>query len=398
MKEIGQGAERGAMTSIKVIGDYAYIVDISAHGLATYDISDPAKPDRTALFSTEDVQGESPDLYSFASVQQCGALLCLAGGGSGLVLLNLDDPSKPGFAGRYDTAYATGLTQIDNLIYLVDETVGVHVLDYSNSKAIKQVGMLPAAVGDWELSVTEVYERPVTAYAQRLYIADQSWGITIIDAMNSGNIKRIGHYQTPAPEALFDITVLGDYAYIIGKDGGFRILDISDPSEITEVAYDDSRKDIYTQSPTALIVEDQYAYISDSNYPFHIYDISNPSKPVEIGAVFDHAASDGAFDIAKAGDYVYLSGWGLKDAFYPGQGIWVIDVSDPNDPQAVKFVDVPNERWSLDIKGEVLYALDGNVDEKEPEPLALRVFDISEPSNPVATGTYPVPIQPFVTY
>ena len=247
MKEIGQGSERGAMTSIKVIGDYAYIVDISAHGLATYDISDPAKPDRTALFSTEDVQGESPDLYSFASVQQCGALLCLAGGGSGLVLLNLDDPSKPGFAGRYDTAYATGLTQIDNLIYLVDETVGVHVLDYSNLKAIKQVGMLPAAVGDWELSVTEVYERPVTAYAQRLYIADQSWGITIIDAMDSGNIKRIGHYQTPAPEALFDITVLGDYAYIIGKDGGFRILDISDPSEITEVAYDDSRKDLYTQ-------------------------------------------------------------------------------------------------------------------------------------------------------
>ena len=199
--------------------------------------------------------------------------------------------------------------------------------------------------------MTEVYERPVTAYAQRLYIADQSWGITIIDAMDSGNIKRIGHYQTPAPEALFDITVLGDYAYIIGKDGGFRILDISDPRRITEVAYDDSRKDIYTQSPTALIVEDQYAYISDSNYPFHMYDISNPSKPVEIGAVFDHAASDGAFDIAKAGDYVYLSGWGLKDAFYPGQGIWVIDVSNPNDPQAVKFVDIPNERWSLDIKG-----------------------------------------------
>ena len=126
-----------------------------------------------------------------------------------------------------------------------------------------------------------------------------------------------------------------------------------------------------------------------------MYDISNPSKPVEIGAVFDHAASDGAFDIAKAGDYIYLSGWGLKDAFYPGQGIWVIDVSDPNDPQAVKFVDIPNERWSLDIKGEVLYALDGNVDEKDSESLALRVFDISDPTNPVASGKYPVPIQPL---
>jgi hypothetical protein len=383
------------MTSIKVVGDYAYIVDITAHGLATYDISDPANPKRTALFNVEDVQGEYPDLYSFASVRQCGGFLCLAGGGSGLVLLNLDDPSKPAFAGRYDTGYATGLVQIDNLVYLVDSTEGVYVLDASNPGAIKQVGMLPISLGDWEISITEVYEMPVAAYAQRLYIADQSWGITIIDAMDSGNIKRIGHYMTPAPEVLFDITIMGDYAYIIGKDSGFRILDISDPSKITEVAYDDSRKNVYTQSPTALIVEDHYAYISDSNYPFHIYDISNPSKPVQVGAVFDDAASDGAFDIAKAGDYIFLSGWGLKDAFYPGQGIWVIDVSDPNNPQAVKFVDIPNERWSLDIKGDVLYALDGNVDEKDPESLALRVFDISDPTNPVESGTYPVPIQPL---
>ncbi len=393
MKEIGQSAETGAMTSIKVIGDYAYIVDITAHGLATYDISDPANPNRTALFSVEDVTGEYPDLYSFASVRQCGEYLCLAGGGSGLVILSMEDPSKPAFGGRYDTPYATGLVQIDNLIYLVDDTDGVYVLDYSNPIAIKQVGMLPAAVGDWELSVTEVYERPVTAYAQRLYIADQSWGITIIDAMDPGNIKRIGHYQTPAPEALFDIKVLGDYAYIIGKDSGFRILDVSDPAKITEVAFDDSRKNLYTQSPTALMVEDQYAYISDSNYPFHIYDISNPSNPVQVGAVFDHAASDGAFDIAKTGNYVYLSGWGLKDAFYPGQGIWVIDVSNPNDPQAVKFVDVPNERWNLDIKGDVLYAMDGSVDEKDKEPISLRIFDISDRMNPVGARKIPIPLQ-----
>ena len=131
--------------------------------------------------------------------------------------LKLDDPAIPVFAGSFDTGYASGITQIDNLVYLVDDIEGVYVLDYSNPNAIKQVGMLPASVGDWELSVTEIYERPVTAYAQRLYIADQSWGITIIDAMDPGNIKRIGHYQTPAPEALFDIKVQGDYALYYRK-------------------------------------------------------------------------------------------------------------------------------------------------------------------------------------
>jgi hypothetical protein len=395
MEVIGKGTETGAMTAIKIIGDYAYIIDISAHGLATYDISDPAKPERSAVFKVEDVPGGQPEMYSFASISQCGSFLCLAGGGSGLVVLKIDNPAKPAFAGRFDSSYASGITQIDNLVYLVDDTEGVYVLDVSSPKAINQVGMMPTSVGGWELSVTEVYERPVVAYGQRLYIVDQSRGITIIDAADPANLKRVGHYQTPAPEALFDISVTNGLAYIIGKDGGFRVLDVSDPLKITEMAFDDSRKNLYTQSPTALIVDDHYAYISDSNYPFHIYDISDPSKPVQVGAVYDDAASDGAFDIAKAGDYIFLSGWGLKDAFYPENGIWVIDVSHPKDPQAVKFVDVPNERWSLDIKGEALYALDGSVDEKDPEPLSLRVFDISNPKNPEISGTYPVPIQPL---
>lgn len=395
MKEVGQGAEHGAMTSIKVVGDYVYIIDITAQGLAVYDVSDRANPRRTGLFSVNDVPGDYPETYSFASVKQCGELLCLAGGQSGLVMLNLNDPANPAFAGRYDTGYASGLVQIDNLIYLVDDIEGVYALDISNPSAIKQVGMMPTSVGGWELSITEVYERPVVAYTQLLYIVDQSWGITIVDTADLGNIKRIGHYVTPAPEVLFDVTVQGKFAYIIGKDSGFRVLDISDPARIKEVAFDDARKNLYTQSPSALVVMDQYAYISDSNYPFHIYDIANPAKPEQIGAVFDQAASDGAFDIAISGKYAYLAGWGLKDSFYSGDGIWVIDISNPADPKPVKFVDIPNERWSLDIKGNALYALDGNVDEKEPEPFSLRVFDISDPKNPVAAGMDPVPLQPL---
>ena len=60
------------MTAIKVVGDYAYIIDITAHGLATYDISNPAKPVRTGLFKVEDVPGDNPEAYSFASISQCG--------------------------------------------------------------------------------------------------------------------------------------------------------------------------------------------------------------------------------------------------------------------------------------------------------------------------------------
>ena len=284
MVEVGQGEERGAMTAIQVIGNFAYIIDVTEHALVTYDVSNPSKPVRTAVFKVSDVQGEYPESYTFLSIKQCGKRLCAAGGLSGLVVFDLDDPAKPAFAGRYDTPSSSGLAQIDDLIYLVDDVDGVHVLDISTPSAIQQVGMLPTSVGGWELTVPEGNERAVTSYAQRLYLADQAYGVTIINAADPANPKRIGLYQSPAPDNLFDVSVMDGYAYITGRFSGFRVLDISDPKAISEVAFDDERKNLNLQVPSGLSIMDDLIYISDSNYPSSylrcVYPDENQNKSV----------------------------------------------------------------------------------------------------------------------
>ena len=142
-----------------------------------------------------------------------------------------------------------------------------------------------------------------------------------------------------------------------------------------------------------MVVRENLAYVADKNYPFHIYDVSSPSGPKELGALFDKAAPDGAFDLVLNGDLAYLSGWGGKDAFYPGKGIWVVDISDPNNPAAVNFVDVANEDWILTLAKDHLYALDATMDldhDGQKEPISLRVFDLSDPAKPAEVQTIPI--------
>ncbi len=380
--EVSGGALPGTLLSIALAGDYAYLVDVTNHGLLVADVSNPSSPSQAGFFSVNDVPGSSSEGYSFSSVRVCGNSLCLAAVQDGLVVLDLSHPAQPAFAGRYDTSVATGLAVNGNQVYLVDDMDGLYVLDVSNPGQPALLGQMPTSVGGFEFSVTETSERGVFAQGNQVYVTDQAYGLTVVDARDAGNPTRIGYYLPPVPDVLQAIRVAGDYAYVVGRTSGFHIVDISNPSQLRQLSYDNSRKNLYLQNPTGLELVGKYAYISDSNYPFRVYDVSNPNQPVQTGAVFDPAASDGAYDVVVAGKAAYLSGWGLQDAFYPGDGLWVIDLSDPSQPLAAQFVDLPNERWQLATDSHYLYALDGSVDAKQSEPLSLRILDISQPLQP----------------
>ncbi len=386
--EVSSQKVPGTMLSIAVVGQYAYLVDgTNQQGLVAVDVSDPGNPEKTGTFTVMDVPDPQHENYSFYSVRACGNHLCLAAVQDGLVVLDLSNPAVPAYAGRYDTQVASGLAVDGDVVYLVDDMDGLHVVDISNPARPEQTGTMPTTVGGFEFSVQQTAERGVFVQGKTLYISDQAYGLTVVDVSQPDSPKRVGHYETPVPDSLFGIKVQGDYAYVIGDTSGFRVVNIADPARMAEVSHDNSRKDLYLQAPNALVVEGNRAYISDANYPFHVYDISNPADPVQTGAVFDHEASDGAYDLAVAGETAYLAGWGGNDAFYPGNGLWAVDISNPDEPEPVGFVDVPNKLWSLAASGSTLYALDGLVDDKDSAPLSLRVFDLSNPHQPVEAGS-----------
>ncbi|MBE0697698.1 MAG: hypothetical protein IH586_12320 [Anaerolineaceae bacterium] len=305
--------------------------------------------------------------------------------------MDLVDPAKPALLNQLGGIIVSGMVVDGDTVYLADDITGIYIVDISDVENLTKTGLLPTDVGGWELAVEEHGERGLFLQNERLFITDPSYGLTVVDVGNPEKPVRIGSYMTPLPDVLTEVRLMGDNAFVAARHSGFRTVDISDPSHPHELAYDDKRKNLLTQNPTGLEIRDKFAYISDSNYPFHIYDISNPAKPRQTGAVFDKTASNGAFDIVLNGDLAYLSGWGLNDAFYPGKGIWVIDIKDPANPAAVNFVDVANEDWDLSIENNYLYAMDENVDEKQPEPISLRVFDLSDPRQPEEINTIPIP-------
>jgi len=383
---LSSGKLPGVMTSLALVGHYIYGIDVNSQGLVAIDVSDPRSPEKVGVFTVRDVPEPQHESYSFSSVRPCGKWLCLAAAQDGLVVLDLTDPASPAFAGRYDTQVASGLFATREAVFVVDDMDGLHVVGLSDPTRPEGIGRMPTSVGGFEFSVQEGDDRGMAVWGETLYITDQAYGLTVVDISQPENPRRVGHYETPVPDWLFGVKVRDDYAYVIGRTSGFRVVDVADPARMAEVSHDNSRKNVYLQNPRGLEVIGDYAYIADSNYPFHVYDISDPASPVQVGAVFDDAAPDGATDVVVAGQTAYLSGWGGKDAFYPGRGLWVVDIGSPNNPQAAGFVDLPNREWSLAVSGSTLYALDGMVDDKDSAPLSLRVLDISDPFRPVEAG------------
>lgn len=377
------------MNGESLYADHLYLADINGPGLSIIDVADPSDPQQVGTYDVKNIPTDYDK--SINALEVCGDHLCMAVANYGLAILDLTDPLNPVLSGADSPFVPSGIVVEGDYAYLLSDLDGVFVYDISDPSHPEKVGVMPTSVGGFEFAVNEMPERGMYISDETLYIPDQTYGLTIADISTPASPERVGQYMTPVPDMLTGIKVNNGFAYVISRFGGFRVLDVSDPADMKEVFYDDERKNLNSQVPTAVDVIGSYTYISDANYPFHVYDISDPLSPVQVSAVYDKAASDGAHDMAISGDFAYLSGWGLQDAFYPGIGLWVIDISNPANPQAMKFVDLPNDRWSLSIQRTTLYALDGSLDPKQAEPFSLRILDISEGANPRVVKVIPIP-------
>jgi len=92
-----------------------------------------------------------------------------------------------------------------------------------------------------------------------------------------------------------------------------------------------------------ITVAGNYAYIADFGEGLHVIDISNPQKPLTIGSV---DTPDLALDIIVAGDLAYVADRG---------SLQVIDISKPQEPLIIGSAVISGSAESVAVSGDKVY-------------------------------------------
>ena len=119
-------------------------------------------------------------------------------------------------------------------------------------------------------------------------------------------------------------------------------------------------------------VANGYAYIAGGSEGLFVVDVSNPESPSLVTSLDTPGTSN---DIKISGNNVYIADG--------SSGLRIIDISAPSVPLELGFVDTPDEALDLVIRDNLAFVADGSS--------GLQVVDITDPANPAIVGSVDTP-------
>lgn len=169
------------------------------------------------------------------------------------------------------------------------------------------------------------------------------------------------------PYGIFDIELQNNIAYV-SYWYGIWVIDISDPESPTKIGE-------YTDTVTSyMLINGNYIYASGSHF-FRILDISDPADITLTGSFESNPHTlSGLIDIDWQGTHVFVMGSNPDKT-------WVIDVSDPANPTEVAQMDQLGG-WDMEVVGDIYYLTATGCNGTSCY-LFLEPYDISDFTNPV---------------
>lgn len=268
--------------SLAVEGIYAYL--ITPAELLILDIGLPSNPQ---LLSTIQL---SLDIYTSNEVSVVGNLVYVAGGYTGLQIIDVSKPSAPFLVSNTsvcsdvfaievqgDTAFvACRFNQTVSIVNVADPYTPTVTGRYASTGYVFGVSV----VGD-------------------LVFASSDNGLEIVDVTNLQNPQQIGLYST---QTSYKSAVVGNLAFISPvdgfEDGSFlKIIDITYPNNPTFAG--EIPSSLLSTPGSEIVVIGDLLYTTGNN--MLIFDISNVSNPLPVGI------SNYAQDIQIGNDIAYVT-------------------------------------------------------------------------------------------
>ncbi|MFC6951542.1 hypothetical protein [Halorubellus litoreus] len=173
-------------------------------------------------------------------------------------------------------------------------------------------------------------------------------GLAVVDWHNPNRPAVVGGMTASAPAGgILDVKVDGDLAALASNGGpGITLVDVSDPTDPTELAFVDVGHHIHN-----CFLDDGYAYLTvnesgDAAFSESRTTIVDVSDPTDAAVVGEYRLKDDFPAFALGGQAachdVYVQDDVLYQAFWDA-GVVVADVSDPSDPELLaQFGNAPD--------------------------------------------------------
>ncbi len=400
----------GLTRTVFVSGTLAYVGNGSE--LTIMDVTDPDNPTKVGDIWWKEAVYDIQVAGNYAYVAMS----------NGLQIVNISNPSSPTVAGSYIIGYSIqSLALNDTQAYLGTNNSGMQIVDVTDPTAPTFLGEYgsPNKVQDVAVVGSYVY----AAFTQTIHVVDVS--IPTIPA-------QAGSYSDYSGR----MTVADDFLYLAAGGFGMRILDVSQPELPTEVsAFIPTGQNWYYPSVSDIAVKENRAYIMYVGYSPQPYisdvralvivDITNPTMPIEVEERYQGLPGlSYSTPIQTLGNYAYIAGQyngfvivdiatptppylryetGLppvqiiaKDQYVYGLGLgdaqtfYVVDVSNLTNPQVTGSLNGTMD--GLWLHNSYVYTI-----VRSREYAAVRIIDVSTPSNPVIVGLYSYPPMSFTS-
>ena len=352
---IGEADGASGVSKICVNEQFAFCV--GSRGLRIYSIENPAEPNEVAYHGL---------FVSELEPQIVENTLYMPMGRNGINIYNVEDVEEPVELNPEISRHSIEKVQFNNnLIYLIDNTKILRILDFTNPDRMVELGSMSVEGDILNLLVQDDYA----------YISTRSEGVIIADVSQPHNPQIVAQHRTQYP--VFDVMIRGLDAYILesGEEEEENVvlyrMNIENPSNPRNITWINSwdryqSPAIRTDGSNIFVALNPGMFEDDIRSGVGIIDMAVDSlRLIDIG--------DGITDIEIYGNILAVA---------KGSGhISLIDISDIDDVRRLTSFGVSRSPVSdIKLTSRYIYAAAlGN---------GIKIYDITDPVRPRRVGYY----------